>query len=66
VLLTAFLVQMKLPAGALLAQILDLHLQRRIDPRERAGERGDQRSVAKLAHSVGRDRFNQLALLAAV
>jgi hypothetical protein len=60
-LLPAFLLQPDRPPGAARSQILDLHLQRRIDAREAVGEGGDQRSVAQIAQSRVRDRLEQLA-----
>ncbi len=47
VLFAAFLMQQKLPAGALRPKILDLHAQRRCDAGERVGEDGDQCAVTK-------------------
>ena len=66
VLLTAFLVQLDLPAGPLGSQIFDLHPQRRDDAREGIGEGGDQRAVAQIAHSLGRDAVEKLAPLGAI
>jgi hypothetical protein len=55
VLFAAFLVQLHLPARTLRPEILDLHAQGRGDARERIGEGGDQRAVAQITHSLGRN-----------
>jgi hypothetical protein len=64
--LAAFLVQSKLPLGALRPEILDLHFQGRSDPRDGIGEGGDQRPVPQIAHRIGRDRVEQFPPLLAI
>jgi hypothetical protein len=49
VLLAALLMQADRPSGAARPQVLDFHLQRRVDTREAVGEGGDQRPVAQIA-----------------
>jgi hypothetical protein len=65
VFLAAFLMQPNGPAGTARPQILDLHIQRRANPRERVGEGGDQRPVPHIAQRHVRDRGEQLSPLAA-
>jgi hypothetical protein len=56
VLLAAFFVQSDRPTGAARPQILDLHIQRRANPRERVGEGGDQGPVAHITQRHVWDR----------
>jgi len=60
-LLAAFLMQPDRPPGAARPQILDLHLQGRIDAREAVGEGGDQCPVAQIAQCRGWYGIEQFA-----
>jgi hypothetical protein len=60
-LFAAFLVQADRPPGAAWAEVLDLHLQGRVDPREAVGEGSDQCPVAQVAQGRRRDRGQQFA-----
>jgi hypothetical protein len=57
VMLADFLVQPQLPTRTLRPEILDLHLEQRINAREGIGEGGYQRPITK---RVGRNGVNQL------
>jgi hypothetical protein len=48
------------PCGTARPDILDLHLQGRVDAREAVGESGDQRTVAQIAQRRGRYGIEQL------
>jgi hypothetical protein len=53
------------PSGAARPQILDLHLQGRVDAREVVGGGGNQRAVAQIAERRGPNWVEQLASLRA-
>jgi hypothetical protein len=61
VLLTSFLMQADRPSGAARPEILDLHLQGRIDAREAVGEGGGQRAVSEIAQRGGPNGREQFA-----
>jgi hypothetical protein len=54
------------PSGAAQPEVLDLHIQRRANPRERVGEGGNQCAVPHIAQGHVRYGLQQLAPLAAL